>query len=159
MKSQAAEDNPGVVFPPPLIYAAFFLFSILIQYLIPLNNTFIHTGSFIIAGWVLLLINFIFGIPALISFFKSKNTLITVKPSSSLQSAGIYSISRNPMYCGLFFLYAGLGLLTGNLWTIIFIIPLLIVINNYVIKREENYLNRKYGESFINYCKDVRRWL
>ena len=158
MKSQAAADNPGVIIPPPLIYAAFFLTSILFQYLIPLNNTYIHSSGFIIAGWVLIFINLVFGIPALLTFFKSKNTLITIKPSSSLQTGGIYSVSRNPMYCGLMFLYAGLCLITGNVWTIIFIVPLAIIINNYVIKREENYLNRKYGDSFLNYCKDVRRW-
>jgi protein-S-isoprenylcysteine O-methyltransferase Ste14 len=63
------------------------------------------------------------------------------------------------MYLGLLLLYSGIGLLAGNWWTFILIPLLIIVINNLVIKREENYLERTFGQSYLDYKKKTRRWV
>jgi protein-S-isoprenylcysteine O-methyltransferase Ste14 len=112
-----------------------------------------------IAGWLFILIYLIAALPAIIKFMMTKNTLITIKPANSLQTNGIYSITRNPMYLGLLFLYTGIGLLTGNLWTLILIPVLVLIINNAVIKKEEGYLERAFGQSYIDYKKKARRWV
>jgi protein-S-isoprenylcysteine O-methyltransferase Ste14 len=92
-------------------------------------------------------------------FVKSKNTVITAKPATSLQTTGIYSISRNPMYLGLVFIYLGLTFQFGNWWTI-FLLPILIIVITYrVILPEERYLTRAFGDEYANYKKKVRRWI
>ena len=153
------KDNPGVVVPPPLIYVALFFLSLLLQKYLPLNISFFATESSTIIGSVLIFIAFLFMLPALIKFVQSKNTLITIQPASSLQTDGIYKISRNPMYLGLLFMYSGIGMLKGDWWTFILIPIIIIIVQSYVIRGEENYLQRAFGEEYAHYKKKVRRWI
>jgi Putative protein-S-isoprenylcysteine methyltransferase len=92
-------------------------------------------------------------------FFQSKNTLILIKPASSLQTNGIYRISRNPMYVGLGIIYLGLTCFFGNWWNIILLPLLFLIIQEFIIKREERYLGLEFGQQYEEYKKKVRRWL
>lgn len=153
------KDNPGVVLPPPLIYLAVFFLSLLLQKNFPINTSFFATESSTIIGSAFIAIALLFMLPALIKFAQSKNTLITIKPANSLQTTGIYKISRNPMYMGLLFMYSGVGILKGNWWTFILIPAIIIIMQSYVIRGEENYLQRAFGEEYTQYRKKVRRWI
>ena len=157
--SNNKKDNPGVFIPPPLIYAAIFFLSILMQKIIPINNSFFDSRNATIAGIVLIVIALLFILPALIKFVQSKNTLVTIKSATSLQTKGIYSLTRNPMYMGLLILYSGIAMLEGNWWTFIFIPLIIIIVQSYVIRGEENYLQRAFGEEYNAYRKKVRRWI
>ena len=152
-------DNPGVHIPPPMIYLAFFLIALLLQRKWPLDFSFFKTTLSKIIGALFILISLSFSITALAKFFKSKNTVITHKPATSLQTTGIYTISRNPMYISLSLLYAGLSLLLGNWWNFIVLPIIILIIQQYVIKNEEKYLKRKFGQAYEDYCSKVRRWL
>ena len=157
--SNKKKDNPGIFIPPPLIYAAIFFLSILMQKIIPINNSFFDSRNATIAGIVLIAIALLFILPALIKFVQSKNTLVTIKSATSLQTKGIYSLTRNPMYMGLLILYSGIAMLEGNWWTFIFIPLIIIIMQAYVIRGEENYLLRAFGEQYVVYKKKVRRWI
>ncbi len=153
------EDHPGAYIPPPLIYAAFFLLSILLQKLWPIDDALLHTTAAHVLGLCFIGLFFCFAFPALWRFASSKNTLITIKAANSLQTTGIYSISRNPMYMGLLFLYFGIAVFAGNWWTYLVSPLLIIVVQFYVIKKEEHYLYRKFGQVYEEYKKRVRRWI
>ncbi|HWC53312.1 MAG TPA: isoprenylcysteine carboxylmethyltransferase family protein [Chitinophagaceae bacterium] len=155
----ATKDNPGIVIPPPLFYAATFLLSLLIQKAVPIDNSFFHSMAARIAGIIFIGLWVLFAAPSLLQFFKTKNTLITIKPANSLQTTGIYSISRNPMYVSLLSLYTGLAFLVGNWWTLVLLPILAIVVTALVILPEERYLERAFGKSYIEYKAKVRRWL
>jgi protein-S-isoprenylcysteine O-methyltransferase Ste14 len=157
--SNKKKDNPGIFIPPPLIYAAIFFLSILMQKIIPIDNSFFESQNATIAGIVLIAIALLFILPALIKFVQSKNTLVTIKSATSLQTKGIYSLTRNPMYMGLLILYSGIAMLEGNWWTFIFIPLIIIIVQSYVIRGEENYLQRAFGEEYNAYRKKVRRWI
>jgi len=85
--------------------------------------------------------------------------LITIKPATSLQTTGIYSISRNPMYVGLMNLYIGLSFIIGNWWNFILFPALILFIQIVVIRKEEKYLEREFGTLFLQYKQKVRRWI
>jgi protein-S-isoprenylcysteine O-methyltransferase Ste14 len=157
--SNKKKDNPGIFIPPPLIYAAIFFLSILMQKIIPIDNSFFESQNATIAGIVLIVIALLFILPALIKFVQSKNTLVTIKSATSLQTKGIYSLTRNPMYMGLLILYSGIAMLEGNWWAFIFIPLIIIIVQSYVIRGEENYLQRAFGEEYNAYRKKVRRWI
>jgi protein-S-isoprenylcysteine O-methyltransferase Ste14 len=112
-------DNPGVFIPPPLLYVATFFAALLIQRLLPLNRAFFNTTTSKIIGAVIILIGLFFNFPALRQFFKTKNTVVTIKPANSLQTTGIYSVTRNPMYISLFLFYTGLSFMLSNWWNLI----------------------------------------
>jgi protein-S-isoprenylcysteine O-methyltransferase Ste14 len=63
------------------------------------------------------------------------------------------------MYLGSILVYVGLGVAAGSLWAIVLVAPLLWIINEGVIAREERYLERKFGEAYRAYKARVRRWV
>ena len=153
------KDSPGVYIPPPLFYVLTFLAAVFIQKRVSINDAVFHLQLTKITGILLLIVALFFLLTSLRKFLLSKNTLILIKPASSLQTNGIYSISRNPMYVGLAILYLGVTCLIGNWWNIILFPLLFLIIQEYIIKREENYLERAFGAEFLEYKNRVRRWL
>lgn len=153
------KNSPGVFIPPPLLFVAVFLIAVLLQKYIPLKINFFRLTFSKIIGVVFILLGVVFGFPALRNFFKTKNTVITFKPANSLQSTGIYSISRNPMYVGMVLLYTGISFLIGGLWNFILIPLLVLIVQEYVIKREEKYLTHRFGDRYLDYKLKVRRWI
>ncbi len=153
------KDNPGVRIPPPLFYATIFLLSILLQRYFPIRSAFFHCTLANIIGGVIIIAALFFIIPALLRFIKTKNTVITVKPATSLQTNGIYSVTRNPMYVGVLLLYLSLAFIFANWWTILLIPVLIILITYLLIQPEERYLMRAFGNSYSDYKKRVRRWI
>lgn len=151
-------DHPGVYPPPPLFYVVIFFISIFAQKQFPLPKTFWGTNSAFITGAIFEIIGVIIFLPALIKFFKIKNTLITIKPANSLQISGIYAISRNPMNLGLLILYTGIAFFKGNLWTFLFLHLVLLVVTKFIIVKGEQYLDRRFGTDYLEYCKKVRHW-
>lgn len=71
---------------------------------------------------------------------------------------GIYKISRNPMYLGLYLTFAGCMLYSLNAFCIS--LSLVVTIIHHIITiAEEKQLTDIYGEAYKLYCKKVRRYL
>ncbi|MEP6748930.1 MAG: isoprenylcysteine carboxylmethyltransferase family protein [Bacteroidota bacterium] len=153
------KDSPGVYTPPPLIYVVTFLAALLVQKFIPIDASLIGTKLTKITGIIFFMIAVFFLFRSLRQFFYSKNTLILIKPAFSLQTGGIYNITRNPMYVGLAFIYLGVSCFIGNWWNIILFPLLLVIVQERIIKCEEKYLERRFGTEYISYKTKVRRWL
>lgn len=154
------KDHPGIYIPPPLIYAAIFLAALVIQKRLPIDDSKFQQTFMKIIGTIFILIAvFFFLFRSLRQFFKTKNTVVTVLPANSLQTNGVYAITRNPMYVGLALVYLGITCFAGNWWNIILFPLLIIIVQEYIIKREEKYLARRFGQSYLDYKKKVRRWL
>lgn len=156
---KAKIDHPGVYLPPPLIYDALFMISVYIQKTFPLSALFFDTSIASILGGLFVIAGLIITLPALVKFYKTKNTLIPNKPANSLQTSGIYSITRNPMYLGLLTIYIGVAFFQGNWWTFILVPFVILIITYLVILKEEMYLTRAFGNSYIDYKRKVKRWI
>ncbi|HET7603507.1 MAG TPA: isoprenylcysteine carboxylmethyltransferase family protein [Gemmatimonadales bacterium] len=72
---------------------------------------------------------------------------------------GPYRFSRNPDYVGQALLTPGLALLVGAPWTLLALVPALLIVRCGVIGREERYLEHRFGEEYRHYRQQVRRWL
>jgi protein-S-isoprenylcysteine O-methyltransferase Ste14 len=79
--------------------------------------------------------------------------------SKSIIAAGIYNWTRNPMYLGLVIFQFGLGCAFISSEIISFSLLTLTIFNYFVVKREEEYLEKKFGDTYLVYKKRVRRWL
>lgn len=159
---QTAEDkhdNPRVYFPPPAIYILTFVAAVLMQKIIPLNVFPFHAFCTRIFGVAFAAKGFYFLGRSIRQFFVSKNTLVTVLPAKSLQTTGIYGFTRNPMYFGLMGVYLAVACFIGNWWNIVLFPLPFILVQEYIVKREENYLMRRFGQSYLDYKAKVRRWL
>ena len=145
--------------PPPLVYVAFFFLSVLLQKRWPIQSAMFGASRVAVIGWLLIALALLLIYPALRRFLISKNTLITAKPARSLQITGIYAYSRNPMYLGLLLLYCGIAFLKGNGWTFIVVPLLILVVHFYIIRKEESYLHRAFGDEYNTYRRRVRCWI
>ena len=110
-------------------------------------------------GFALTFIGFLLGVGAFIEFRKARTTLDPHGSVKSLVMAGVYRISRNPIYLGFLLMVIGLPLNSGIYWGIL-IAPLYVAtMNRLVIEREEAYLEKKFKEQYTGYKSRVRRWL
>jgi protein-S-isoprenylcysteine O-methyltransferase Ste14 len=134
------KDSPRVYIPPPLFYALTFLFALFVQKKVWLDDSLFHLQIIKGAGILCLVISLFFLVRSLRQFFQSKNTLVLIKPASSLQTNGIYNISRNPMYVGLLFVYLGISCLIGNWWNIILFPLLFLIIQEFINKKKKRII-------------------
>lgn len=95
----------------------------------------------------------------LITFWRHRTTVNPYKAANSLATDGPFRFSRNPIYLGDWFIYAGVTLLLATLWPIVFIPPVWLIIRYGVIRHEEAHLTARFGQPYEDYRAHVRRWL
>jgi len=155
-------DNAGVRFPPPLI----FVLGLVAAWLLEEFDGPFHLSDMLGERSVILGFFFVFlavglGIVgwAIRSFRRADTAVIPFHPTTAIVEAGPYQLTRNPMYVGMAFVYLGLGALISWGWSLVLLPVVLVVINYYVIKREERYLSAKFGQPYDEYRTRVRRWI
>lgn len=79
------------------------------------------------------------------------------KEQTELKISGVYRISRNPMYVGFNLVTISSVLYTLNPYVLIMAIYS-IVIYHYIILGEEKFLENRFGDEYLNYCKKTRRY-
>ncbi len=75
--------------------------------------------------------------------------------ADTLNTTGIYSIVRHPLYLGNFFMWAGPALLTGNLWFVVSFCFFYWIYYERIMFAEEQFLRRSFGDIYINWAKKV----
>jgi len=76
-----------------------------------------------------------------------------------LNTTGIYSLVRNPLYIGNFLFLSGVVIIFSNLWALLFFALFLIIQYYLIILAEESFLKEKYGRHYEDYCRRVYRIL
>ena len=71
---------------------------------------------------------------------------------------GIFVWLRNPMYVGGTLILAGLAILLASDWMLVMTVVFALVIHFGVVKREERYLEAKFGEAYRRYMSAVPRY-
>ncbi|OGU57478.1 MAG: lipid A phosphate methyltransferase [Ignavibacteria bacterium GWF2_33_9] len=75
--------------------------------------------------------------------------------AETLNSSGIYSIVRHPLYLGNFFMWLGPAMITGNLWFCIAFCLFYWIYYERIMFAEEQFLRNKFGDTYLNWSKDV----
>jgi protein-S-isoprenylcysteine O-methyltransferase Ste14 len=153
----------GVIARPPLLFLAALLLGFVLDHLLPLPFPVARIGSFhwisaIIAGSLILtgIAVFTAGIR---NFSRAATPVQGNKPTRTLVTTGIHGWSRNPIYLGMFLVYAGIGLAVRSPWILILVLPLAVTIRYGIVAREEAYLEPRFGDAYRDYKARVRRWL
>jgi protein-S-isoprenylcysteine O-methyltransferase Ste14 len=108
-------------------------------------------------GWSFLIISLIWVWIAQSQMKKSWRIGIDKKNKSELITEGLFTISRNPIFLGIMIANAGLFLIIPNAFTLL-IVSLSTVSMNTQVRLEEEFLEREFGDTYIDYSKKVRRW-
>lgn len=94
------------------------------------------------------------------NYFEHKETTVmTFDTPKVLVTDGLYRYSRNPMYLGFALAVIGIWLLLGFLSPIFATIIFLAVLDRYYIRFEEAVLQKAFGTEYLEYKRQVRRWI
>ena len=108
---------------------------------------------------LLLGLGFLVRLWATFHFYVHKMRVISLEPRATLITSGPYRISRNPLYLGgNVFIFFGAALLLGSP-TALVVTALHIPLMDRFIRREEEQLERNFGDEWRSYKRRVRRWL
>jgi protein-S-isoprenylcysteine O-methyltransferase Ste14 len=158
MNIDMAED-PGVRFPPPLIFLSFILAGAAIDIVAALPFPPVSDGLRWAAAAAVAIAGFSLVCTALRLFREAGTRPEPWRPSSALTTRGIYRVTRNPMYLGMAMLHVAISIAIGSLAALLLLAPVLVIIDRAVIRREEDYLSRRFGQPYLDYKARVRRWL
>jgi protein-S-isoprenylcysteine O-methyltransferase Ste14 len=112
-----------------------------------------------VAGLLLLALGFLVRVWATVYFYARKMRVISFVPQTRLITSGPYRFSRNPLYLGgNVFIFFGAALFLGSP-TALFATAVHLPLMGRFIRREEEQLERQFGEEWRSYKKRVRRWL
>jgi protein-S-isoprenylcysteine O-methyltransferase Ste14 len=95
---------------------------------------------------------------SLISFRQSFRIGIDADHPDSLITEGVFAFSRNPIYVAFAIILIGQFLIFSN-WIMLIYIGAATWLFHRQVLREEEYLNRRYGQAYAEYCSRVRRYL
>jgi protein-S-isoprenylcysteine O-methyltransferase Ste14 len=90
--------------------------------------------------------------------YTPKNTSgrnVTDQVADTLNTSGIYSIVRHPLYLGNFFMWVGPALLTGQFWFILSFCFFYWIYYERIMFAEEQYLRGKFGDTYLNWAANV----
>jgi protein-S-isoprenylcysteine O-methyltransferase Ste14 len=160
MTTTKNRDIAGVIAPPPLLALAVVVLGLLLDWLLPTYVPMLVLpfrwrigigASFAAAGLGLVFL-------ARRTFVSAGTNVEPWKPSTVLVNKGIFAWLRNPMYAGGTLFLAGLSILLASAWMLVLTILLVPILHFGVVKREERYLEAKFGEAYRHYMATVPRY-
>lgn len=138
------------------------LVTVLIPWLL-VNNIFdraLHPANLGVAGLVLIMGGWAVLLACIYQFARDgRGTLSPLDPTKKLVAVGLYKYSRNPMYVAVTIILAGECLLTESLLLIYYTFVVFITFNIFIHLHEEPRMKKDFGDSYLTYKKQVRRWL
>jgi protein-S-isoprenylcysteine O-methyltransferase Ste14 len=157
IKMNMKADHPQARIDAPILLAVAILFTIALQWLIPLP--FFPALPSRIIGATLFIVGFALGFPALRGMLHAKTSPNPHRSSTALVRGVTYRFTRNPMYLGMLISYSGLFIFFQNPWFLLFLPFLVWMFTSWVILPEEKYLEEKFGSEYLDFKSHVRRWI
>jgi protein-S-isoprenylcysteine O-methyltransferase Ste14 len=150
-------DNPGVIAPPPVIYACALAAGLLAnrRYHIPfLPRRIARTlGAPLVVGGLVV------GLLGDREMHRAETNINPYKPATSVVTGGPFRFTRNPLYLSMVLIYLGIAVLTNALAPILLLPLVQRLMRRGVIEREERYLERKFGDEYVQYKLGTPRWI
>ena len=88
-----------------------------------------------------------------------EGTLSPLDPTKKLVVRGFYRLSRNPMYLAVMLILIGETIFVQSMTLLIYTVFVAAAFFVFVVFFEEPGLQRKFGDEYSEYRKNVRRWL
>jgi protein-S-isoprenylcysteine O-methyltransferase Ste14 len=151
-------DNPGVIAFPPLIWLIGAVVSALIHFFVA-RIPIMSYRFCLVCGIVLVILAPTLALSAFVTMKKAGTNVNPAEPAVTIVRGGPYRFTRNPMYLALCLLQIALGFFLNDWITLLFAVPLALILHFGVVLREERYLTVKFGEPYLELKRDVRRWI
>ncbi len=118
-----------------------------------------YSSGIVVVGLLLVLAFVVWNGWALATIARHRTALLPGSATTTVIDTGPFARSRNPLYLGLLAGSAGGALLAGSAWALI-AVPLEWALLRWgAVLPEERYLAAKFGATYADYTRRVRRWL
>ncbi len=125
-----------LVFIIPIVYSFFLP--------IKLYSIWFYVGLFIY------FLGVVIGTIAIYDFYTTAVDKLVIK--------GVYRISRNPMYLGIFLIYIGAGIACIS-WFFLLLTMVFAILSHILVITEERFCIKIYGKSYRKYLNRTPRWI
>lgn len=157
MSSAEDKRGPGLRFPPPLLPVGLLAGAWLLQQWVPLALA--DKSDLLLPGILVVGVALLLAAIALLHFRRARTHVEPWQPTTAIIRSGLFRYSRNPIYLAFCIATFGGALIINSWWGILVIAPLVALLQTLVIRKEEAYLEAKFGQTYLDYKKRVRRWL
>lgn len=153
-------DHPDVIIFPPLIPLATLAIACGLQWWIPLGllagiNLFWRIG----AGAIAAIAGGFVTVSGRLALTRLGTNVNPLRPATALATQGIFAWTRNPLYVGVLPVMCGIALIFAIDWLLLLAMPSYFVLHFCVVRREEQYLERKFGADYRRYKARVPRYV
>jgi len=150
-------DNPEVIAFPPLIWLVNAVISVLVHLFVQIPI--MRYGICLVCGIVFIILAPTLAASAFRTMKSAGTNVHPSEPALTIVRGGPFRFTRNPLYLALCLLQIALGFFLNDWITLLFVVPLTVIFHYGVVLREERYLTAKFGESYLQYKREVRRWI
>ena len=82
----------------------------------------------------------------------------TPSEDTTLRTEGLFGVSRNPMYIGMYCTVTASCLYTLN--PLVILMGMFVIgVHHMIVSAEEMYMQKKFGGEYLEYCTRVRRYI
>ena len=155
--SESGPDHPGVVIPPPLIFLVLLLIGLWLDS--PWLDLRLAGIPQTIAGALVAVAGFALILASAPRHKQAGSNVEPWKPTTAIITTGLYAHTRNPIYLGMAIAHAGIAIAGASTAALVNLLVAVFVTQFYVIAREEQYLEVKFGQTYLDYKSKVRRWV
>jgi protein-S-isoprenylcysteine O-methyltransferase Ste14 len=152
-------ETAGVIAAPPLLFGAALIVAFGLHALHPSHLVSSATSALRLAGIASIVVGLLLSITVVRVFGRARTQVSPYRETTSFVCTGPYRYTRNPDYIGQTLLYSGIALLANSWWPLILLPLVLVMIHRGVVRREERYLEAKFGQEYRDYLTRVPRWL
>ncbi len=150
-------DHAGVAFHPPVLLLLALVLGVGARWLTPLR--FLPDAAATPAGPLIVAMSLGWFIWAVVTMRRAGASIPTYEPTEAIIRRGPYAWSRNPIYLSMVVLQVDVGVWANSMWFLGLGALSAWLLWWGVISREERYLERKFGNAYLEYKAHVRRWI
>jgi len=158
MTNPTDDDRPNTLHWPPVLYMVAAIAAVLIDRA-GMTWPMAPSPALTSLGWGLAAAGVAVAIAGVVQFKVIGTPVDPTGKAQALATGGIYSLTRNPMYLGAVVMFAGLALALKSVGLLMVTAPLAVALYWLAIRREEAYLQRRFGAAYEDYRQRVGRWI
>ena len=152
VRAMKVEDNHVKVVPAPVIFLIFLALGLILNWILPFPSL-TDVLAVRVAGLLVICMGLLVGLGAIVQMRRAHTSPNPHKPAAALVEAGVFQYTRNPLYLSLFVMYIGIALCANVLWLVLLCPFLIWSVEKWVVKPEEDYLERRFSDAYRQYKK------
>lgn len=154
-----SQDHPNIIIFPPIILAATVALGCVLQWLLPIGSLASVSQAWrALVGAGVIFAGVLLAATGRRMLVRLGTNVSPLQPTTALATGGIYNWTRNPLYSGGMLVMFGIALVFALDWLMLLILPSILILHFGVVRREEQYLEQKFGDVYRRYKTSVARY-